>query len=65
MVLGFEGGFVGNTYGANETQHENRVDFVITRSLSQTFGRSTDFHRALNDFSGVPSSDEGVHLVRS
>ena len=29
MVLGFEGGILGSTSGANETQHEDRVDFEI------------------------------------
>ena len=33
MILGFEGGVVGSTYGANETQHGNRVDFEITQSI--------------------------------
>ena len=50
MVLGFEGGIVGNTNRANEAQHRHRVDLEITQSLNQTFGRSIDFHRALNDF---------------
>ena len=49
MVLGFEGGIVGSTYGANETQHRSRVDLEITQSLNQTFGRSIDFHHALNE----------------
>ena len=49
MVLGFEGGVVGSTYGANETQHRNRVDFEITQSLNKTLGRSIDFHHALNE----------------
>ena len=50
MVLGFEGGIVGSTYGANETQHRNRVDLEITQSLNQTFGRSVDFQHALDEF---------------
>ena len=50
MIIGFEGGFVGGTNRANETQHGNRVDFEITQSLNQTVGRSIDFHHALNEF---------------
>ena len=65
MVLGFECCFVRSTYRANESQHRNCVDLDITQSLNQAFGRSIDFHHALNDFSGVPSNDEGVHLGRS
>ena len=52
MVLGFEGGFVGSTHGASETQHGNHVEFEITQSLNQTFGRSIDFHHAFNEFFG-------------
>ena len=48
MVLGFEGGFVGSTYGANGTQHGHRVDLEITQLLNQTFGRSIEFHHALH-----------------
>ena len=65
MILGFESGFVGSTYGANETQHGNRVDLDITQSLNQSFGRSIDLHHALYDFFGVTSNDEGVHLGQS
>ena len=50
MTLGFEDSFVGTTYGANETQHGNRVDLDITQSLNQTFGRGIDFHHALHKF---------------
>ena len=50
MILCYKGGFVRSTYGANETQHGNRVDLDITQSLNQTFGRSIDFHHALNEF---------------
>ena len=50
MVLGFESGIVGSTYGANEAQHRNRIDLGITQSLKQTFGRSFDFHHALYEF---------------
>ena len=65
MSLVLEGGTVGSTYGANEAQHRNRVDLEITQSLNQIFGRSIDFHTALNDFSGLQSSDEGVHAGQS
>ena len=67
MILGFEGGFVGSTYRANETQHRSRVDLEITQPLNQAFGRSIDFHHALDEFfpSVLKSSDEGVHAGQS
>ena len=63
MVLGFEGGTVGSTYGANETQHRDRIQLEVTQSLNQAFGRRIDFQHALYD--GLQSSDEGVHVGQS
>ena len=61
LVLGFEGGFVGSTYGANATQHGIHVDLKITQPLSQAFGRRIDFHQAFHNFFWVLPNDEGVH----
>ena len=44
MVLGFEGGIVGSTYGANETQHGNRVDLEVAQPLNQAFGEASIFN---------------------
>ena len=65
MVLSLDGSFVGSTFGANETQHRNRVDLEVAQSLNQAFGRSIDFQHSLYDFFGVLSNDEGVHLGQS
>ena len=65
MFPGFEGGFAGITHGTNETQHRHRVDSEITQPLNQTFGRSIDFHHALNEFSFAPSNDESVRAGQS
>ena len=50
MVLGLEGRLVGCAYGANKTQHKNRVDLEVAQSLNQAFGRRIDFQHALDDF---------------
>ena len=65
MVLSIDGSFVGSTHGANETQHENRLDLEITQSLNQTLGRSINFHHALHKVSWVQSNDESNHQGQS
>ena len=65
MVLGFEGGFVGSTYGANETQHGNRVDLEVAQPLIQAFGRRIDFHHTLQKNSWVQPNDEDNHQGQS
>ena len=65
MVFGLEGCLVGCAYGANKTQHRNRINLEVAQSLNQAFGRNIDFQHALDDVSGVPSNDECVHLGQS
>ena len=40
------------TYGSNKTQHRDRINLRVTQSLNQAFGRSIDFHHALDEFPG-------------
>ena len=50
MGLSLESSFVRCAYGANETQHRNRIDLELAQPLDQVFGRCIDFQHALDDF---------------
>ena len=65
MVFGLVGCLVGCAYGSNNTQHRDRINLEVTQSLNQALGRCIDFQHALDDFSWVPTNDEGVLLGQS
>ena len=50
MFLGLEGRFVRCAYGANKTQHRNRVNLEVAQPLNQALGRGIDFQNTLDEF---------------
>ena len=65
MILGFECGFVGSTYRANETQHRNRMDLEIHIRPTRLLVEVLIFITQCTNFFWVQSKGEGNHQGQS
>ena len=50
MALGLEGCLIRCTYGSDKTQHRNRINLEVTKTLIQALGRSINFQHSLYEF---------------